>query len=191
MYLHFILKFKKEVSENLILTWNSTWIGLYRYHVTNKLPKTSPQVDTDTQLHENEQFYWSTLKTTIKHWPGGWEGIESAQSTSFQRSIRTAPAAAEGRGPWRVVCWLETTCTEQDSPETHKEPAALRYHCSSYRSEHRKHQGCHSEITENLFLKFCLHNVEEHLLGSTCLNSHFRLYIEWYQYSVPGIRYFL
>lgn len=124
-------------------TGNSTQIDLHAYHVIKKMPKTSLQVDTELlnyKYMKRKSSIKAPLRQQLKEREGG--GVP----------IRTAPTAAEGRGPWRVVCWLATACTEQGSPETHREPAVPRYHCSSCRSEHRKqHKGCPSEIQ----LKIC------------------------------------
>lgn len=65
--------------------------------------------------------------------------------------VRTAPAAVWGRRPWRAVCWPGTVCRGQDSPGTHRAPAARRSCCSSYRSEHKSYNQSWGRLTGSWF----------------------------------------
>lgn len=139
IYLFVFLKFKKEVVRHLIVKWNSKQIHQHQWRVNKMMWKNEPSSQRgagrgDTHMNTN---------SLSKHLRRQHQMNKHNQTNRLPSFIRSAPAAVEGRGPWRVVCWLGKACKEQDSPVTHREPAALCYHCSSYRSEHKHTKAVH------------------------------------------------
>lgn len=66
--LDFFLKFKKEVAHHLILNWINKQIHLHPWQTTKMMRKKKKNPSKRGYSHENEQFHWSTVKTTSNAW---------------------------------------------------------------------------------------------------------------------------
>lgn len=89
------------------------------------------------------------------------------------KPVRTAPAAVWGRWPWRAACWPGTAWRGQDSPGTHRTPAALHRRCSSCRSEHKRHHQSGGRPTHpDLNTKFCSRRHRTHIAHHLQVTTH-------------------
>lgn len=172
MYLHFILKFKKEVSENLILTWKSTWIELYLWLKScQKQARKSTQILSYNYMKMNSSIE-ALLRQQSNIGRGGGGGASNllraphfrGQSELLQQLPKVGGLGELSADSRQLV---QNRTVQRD---TRNQPL---------RATTAVPTDLNTENNIKGVTLFCLHNVEEHLLGSTSLNSYFRLYIEW------------